>query len=127
MSSLRGLMMQGYKTRAIGVGLTAVGLLAMAVLPATANWRSRGAPEGDHVIAESRFGNGTVEGAVRPSSTGYEVQLPSGRWTACRTSCSETLRVMSVDFYERKNTFSPYGDISNECGIFGCLDIGVPR
>ena len=117
--------MQRHMIMAIGAGLAASSLLA-TVLPASAGWRSR-PPEGDFAVAESRYGNGTVRGAVRQTAKGYDVQLPSGTWVACRTRCSETLRVMSVDFYERKHIYSPYGDISNECGIFGCLDIGVWR
>ncbi len=117
--------MQGHMIKAMGVAVAASSLL-VAVHPASANWRSR-APEGDYAVAESRYGNGSVQGAVRRTAKGYEVQLPSGTWIGCRTSCSETLRVQTVDFYEQKNTLSPYGDLSNECGIFGCLDIGVRR
>jgi hypothetical protein len=72
-----------------------------------------------YVVAESRFGHGTVSGPVRLSSTGYEVRLPGGTWIACRRSCSETLRVESVDFWENRGAGG--GAIDNECGLFGCL------
>ena len=71
------------------------------------------------VVAESRFGHGTVSGPVRLSPTGYEVRLPGGTWIACRRSCSETLRVESIDFWENRGAGG--GAIDNECGVFGCL------
>lgn len=80
--------------------------------------------ESGHTTAYSRFGNGSVSGAVRPTRLGPQVQLPNGRWTYCRTSCSETLRVQSVDLHEYHNKLVGSGSILNECGIFGCLDIG---
>lgn len=81
---------------------------------------------GNTVTAVSRHGNGTVTGAVREGSRGgLEVQLPSGRWTACRTRCSETLRVESIDYWESTNGgLVGAGAVQNECGIFGCLEIG---
>lgn len=80
--------------------------------------------ENGHTTARSRFGNGSVSGAVRPTRKGPQVQLPNGRWTYCRTSCSETLRVQSIDLDEYHNKLVGRGSILNECGIFGCLDIG---
>lgn len=87
----------------------------------------RRAPEGDVAVAVSRFGNGTVSGPVRTTRTGYEVRKPNGTWIACRRSCSETLRVETVDFFENDGSLSGYGTSQNECGIFGCLDFGLPR
>jgi hypothetical protein len=75
----------------------------------------------------SRFGNGTVSGPVRATSTGYEVRKPNGTWIACRRSCSETLRVETVDFFENDGSLTGYGTAQNECGIFGCLDFRYPR
>jgi hypothetical protein len=72
-----------------------------------------------YVVAESRFGHGTVSGPVRLAPRGYEVRLPGGTWIACRRSCSETLRVESVDFWENRG--AGRGAIDNECGLFGCL------
>ena len=55
---------------------------------------------GGTVVAESRFGNGTVRGAVRATSLGRQVRLPGGSWVYCERSCSETLRAQTVDFWE---------------------------
>lgn len=83
-------------------------------------------PEGDVAYAESRFGNGQVSGPVRVTRTGYEVRKPNGTWIACRRSCSETLRVETVDFFENNDgTPTGYGTAANECGIFGCLDFHI--
>lgn len=77
------------------------------------------------VEAESRFGHGHITGSVRQTDLGPQVQLPGGRWVYCRRSCSETLRVETVDFFELNAAGS--GQITNECGIFGCLDLGFSR
>jgi hypothetical protein len=107
--------------------LGAAPLTLLATLPADAGGRFlRRPPEGDVAVAVSRFGNGTVSGPVRSSRTGYEVRKPNGTWIACRRSCSETLRVETVDFYETADgSFTGYGGLANECGIFGCLDFGI--
>ena len=69
---------------------------------ATAGGRDvRGAPQG-YVVAESQYGNARVTGAVRPTSLGPQVQLPGGSWVYCRTSCSDTLRVETVDFWNSR-------------------------
>jgi hypothetical protein len=85
--------------------------------------RWRGGPEKSYVTAYSRFGNGSVSGPVRPTSMGYQVRLPGGTWIGCRTSCSETLRVQTVDIFENNGSLTGYGTILNECGIFGCLEM----
>lgn len=79
-----------------------------------------------YVVAESRFGNGTVTGPVRYARFGREVRLPGGTWVACRRSCSETLRVETVDFWAH-GPGGGGGAITNECGIFGCLELRYPR
>lgn len=110
--------------------LTLAGAGAVSVvasLPAEAGRFLRRAPEGSVAVAVSRYGNGTVSGPVRATSLGYDVRKPNGTWIACRRSCSETLRVETVDFYENDGDFSGYGTAQNECGIFGCLDFGWPR
>ena len=56
--------------------------------------------EGDQVVAESRFGNGTVVGSVRRTRLGLQVSTPGGNWLYCKRSCSETLRVNTVDFWQ---------------------------
>ena len=83
--------------------------------------------EGNVAVAVSRYGNGTVSGPVRQTRTGYEVRLPGGTWVGCRRSCSETLRVQTVDFYENDGRLTGYGTALNECGLFGCLSWGYPR
>jgi hypothetical protein len=98
----------------------------LAALPAEAGFLRR-KPERDVAVAVSRFGNGTVSGPVRTTSTGYEVRKPSGSWIACRRSCSETLRVETVDLTENDGSLAGFGTAANECGIFGCLDIRYPR
>jgi hypothetical protein len=75
----------------------------------------------DFVTAQSRFGNGSIRGRVRSEPLGLEVELPSGHWVYCRRSCEETLRVETIDFFESNAAGS--GQLTNECGIFGCLDI----
>lgn len=98
----------------------AVFALAVLVMPAfaEAGWRRDG---GDGVVAESRYGNGTVSGPVREGRHGLEVRLPGGTWVGCRRSCSETLRVETVDFWENDGRLVGAGTASNECGVFGCL------
>lgn len=73
------------------------------------------------VTADSQFGNGTVTGLVRVGGGDrLQVQLPSGSWIDCRTSCRETLRVETVDFWQAQNR------MTNDCGIFGCLELRYP-
>lgn len=83
-----------------------IALLAVAATLATATadaqgYRHRGPSErGDYVVAESRFGRGTVSGPVRPGPTGWQVRLPDGTWIDCVRSCSDTLRRQTVDFWD---------------------------
>ncbi|WP_295558636.1 hypothetical protein [uncultured Hyphomicrobium sp.] len=121
------MMARHTRLAAFALSLAGVGALTLAAsLPAEAGRLLRRAPEGDVAVAVSRFGNGTVSGPVRVTSTGYEVRKPNGTWIACRRSCSETLRVETVDFYENDGSMSGYGTAQNECGIFGCLDFSIP-
>ncbi len=73
------------------------------------------------VTAMSKFGNGEVTGVVRAARFGREVRLPGGTWEACRRSCTETLRVATVDFWEARNGFG------QQCGVLGCLELRFPR
>jgi hypothetical protein len=109
------------------VALAVLGAGLLSSVDAEAGRFLRRAPEGDVAIAKSRFGNGTVSAPVRTTSTGYEVRLPGGTWIACRRSCSETLRVQTVDFYENNGSLTGYGTLEAECGIFGCLEFRYPR
>ena len=108
--------------RALSICYLSVALLAGATVAVeAAGPRGYGPRNGGYVTAESRFGHGTVSGPVRPARAGhYEVRLPGGTWIACRRSCSETLRVETVDFWENKGA-GPRNAIDNECGLFGCL------
>ncbi len=74
-----------------------------------------------YVVAESDYGNGRVTGAVRFTELGPQVQTPGGNWYYCRRSCSETLRVETVDFWEAQRDYG--GGLAAECGIFGCLKL----
>jgi hypothetical protein len=100
---------------------------SLATAAADARGRNRDYISRDgFVTAESRFGNGVVSAPVRDTRRGPEVRLPSGTWIGCRRSCTETLRVQTVDFYETDG-MRGYGTADNECGVFGCLDVGWPR
>jgi hypothetical protein len=112
---------------ALNVAFAAILGLAAAD-PADAGFkRDRGynGVEQGFVIADSRFGNGSVRGAVREARNGLQVQLPGGSWVFCRASCSETLRVSTVDQFETQGRMVGFGTASQECGIFGCLDLGM--
>lgn len=86
----------------------------------TRDYGYNGLAEG-YVVAHSRHGNGSVSGAVRATSLGPQVRLPGGTWEYCRRSCSETLRVETVDIWEGRDSGS--SGLAQECGIFGCLGI----
>lgn len=105
-------------------------LLAAAIVaasPPAVEAGARRAGEPAVVVAESRHGNGTVSGPVRRVATGYEVRLPGGTWVGCRTSCAETLRVETVDYWANDGRLIGGGTLQNECGIFGCLELRYPR
>jgi hypothetical protein len=76
---------------------------------------------GTFVTAESRFRNGSITEPIRRTDKGWEVLLPGGHWVYCRRSCAETLRVETIDFFNANSAGS--GQLTNECGIFGCLDL----
>lgn len=103
---------------------------AVAVLPVPTEAADRAyrgrydryAPPPAYVVAESRFGHGTVSGPVRHGRVGPEVMLPGGTWLPCKRSCSETLRVSTVDFWENQGQ---EGRVDNECGLLGCLSRGM--
>lgn len=105
------------------IAATAV-LLSFCAVDAAQAGKRRYVNDGDTVVAYSRFGNGSVTGVVRSTDLGPQVQLPSGHWEYCRRSCSETLRVETIDFNENNNQVLGGGGLANECGIFGCIEIG---
>jgi hypothetical protein len=108
------------------VGLVRIIVVLVAIVsgvgPSRSSERSGAAVS---VIAKSRFGNGEVRGLIRRTNQGWQVQLPGGRWVDCRRSCSETLRVETVDFWQANGAGS--GQLTNECGIFGCLELKYPH
>lgn len=97
-----------------GVSVVIMAIAALVYLAGPSLGKSRG----DYVVAESRFGNGQVVGPVRRTSVGWQVKTPGGSWLHCARSCSETLRVNTVDFWE--NQGSHRGDaIDQEDGLLG--------
>lgn len=90
--------------------------VAFAAL-ASASGAIANGPSGE-VVAESRFGHGTVSGPVRAARHGREVRLPGGTWIDCGRSCAETLRTESVDFWENRPGPSR---IDHPDGLFGRL------
>ena len=108
--------------------IAAVGLaLTMIMSSADAGWRERGCGdrnlEKGYVVAYSRHGNGSVRGPVRPARNGYQVRTPAGNWIYCRRSCSETLRVETIDFWEGRQDLQV--GLAQECGVFGWIDFGI--
>jgi hypothetical protein len=107
-----------------GIALQIAGAALFSYASLAQNAASPPYPDG-FVVAKSRFGNGTMQGQVRRVALGWEVRLPGGRWVYCRRSCSETLRVETIDFFESNAAGS--GQLTNECGIFGCLNLKYAR
>lgn len=101
-----------------------VAALALATLsaPAAAGPRAASKILG-YVTAHSHDGNGSIRAPYRATNVGYQVRLPRGTWVYCRTSCSETLRVNTVDVWANIDDASPIGvgTLQAECGIAGCL------
>jgi hypothetical protein len=95
-----------WSTRRLVLGTAAAMVLVSLASAGAADRRSYARGPGvapAYVVAESQYGNGTVSGPVRPTSLGYQVRLPGGTWIYCRMSCTETLRVETVDFWESRN------------------------
>ncbi|MGH1420028.1 MAG: hypothetical protein ACRBCJ_14320 [Hyphomicrobiaceae bacterium] len=116
-----------------GLLLTAVIMAATTSLPfdyAEAGRRYRGSNglEAGFVTAHSRYTSSQISAPVRRSRLGPQVRLPSGYWTYCRTSCSETLRVKTIDANANLNNGLEAGaGLGRECGIFGCLEYHLRR
>ena len=113
--------------RIVLAALAAAAFAGPADATARRSSHARGPYADGYVTAESRFGNGSVSGPIRSTSLGYEVRLPGGTWIACRRSCSETLRVETVDIWESNGKVAGAGTLQQQCGLFGCLDIKYPR
>jgi hypothetical protein len=88
--------------RCIALVATTAALAACAAQPAPDHLggpRHKG--DGNVVVAESRYGHGSVAGPVRQSTNGQlQVRLPGGSWIDCGRSCADTLRRESIDFWE---------------------------
>jgi hypothetical protein len=87
----------------LGVLAVAIGTMVSAGSAAGEPYRRYAGPHGPmpaYVVAESRYGHGTVSGPVRMGRVGPQVRLPGGNWIDCKRSCSETLRQETVDFWE---------------------------
>lgn len=78
-------------------------LAFLAGLPANAG------PGAARVTAQSNYGNGSATGAVRRTSFGHQVQLPSGFWEDCERDCREALRRQHLDFWETLDEEGPNG------------------
>lgn len=107
----------------LALGVAGLALSAFTATDTEAGFRRSAGDNGDrrgYVVAESQYGNGSVAGPVRYARHGREVRLPGGTWVTCRRSCSETLRVETVDFWQSQQGG---GGMTNECGIFGCLQL----
>ncbi len=104
-------------------GAALAGTMALALVTAglvTASAAHARSPNGDYVVAESRFGNGSVVGPVRRTRVGWQVRTPGGSWIHCERSCSETLRVNTVDFWQsEKSTAGDNNAITHQDGVLG--------
>jgi hypothetical protein len=107
--------------RLIAAALLTLFSLGIAASSADAGRRNRAGPVIGYVTAHSFYGNGSVRGPVRNTSVGRQVRLPGGTWVYCRTSCSETLRVQTVDIWGDGHTLAGPGTMLQECGVLGCL------
>jgi hypothetical protein len=80
-----------------------------AILGDATAQRARDGRPPDYVVAHSRWGHGSISGPVRRGRNGWEVRMPRGTWLECKRSCSETLRLATVDFWETQGRNPPDG------------------
>jgi hypothetical protein len=101
----------------------AVVAIAAVSLPAVAQTPRAASKILGTVTAYSHDGNGKITAPYRNTDVGYQVRLPRGTWVYCKRSCSETLRVNTIDVWANIDDASPIGvgTLSAECGVFGCL------
>jgi hypothetical protein len=105
-------------------GFIAAVTLCATVAAADAGTRYGHGPILGKVTAHSHFGNGSVTAPYRNTPVGYQVRLPHGTWVYCRTSCTETLRVQTVDIWDAvidNGSLIGAGTLDAECGVLGCL------
>jgi len=88
----------------LAVAAAGLGLSCAVIASSEAEARSRGYDRdyAGYVVAESRWGHGTVSGPVRNGRRGgWQVRLPGGTWIDCvRDNCEETLRMEALDLFE---------------------------
>jgi hypothetical protein len=110
--------------RLAAAAVVAAGVLCTTIVDAGAGGRGGYGPILGTVIAHSHFGNGSIKAPYRNTPVGYQVRLPHGTWVYCRTSCSETLRVQTVDIWDAvidNGSAIGAGTLQAECGVLGCL------
>lgn len=86
---------------ALGAGALMLALAAAPVDAVSATKAKKSRPAADTVTATSLSTRQTVTAPVRAGRWGQEVRLPGGSWIDCRGDCRETLRMETVDFWER--------------------------
>lgn len=111
----------------VAIAIATLGVVATTALSASANAGRRPYEDGMVITAYSRHGNGAIDGEIRRGQYAWEVRLPHGTWVSCRRSCEETLRVETVDIFENDGRMVGYGTLQNQCGVFGCLELHLPR
>ena len=97
--------------------LTVAAALILCCTSLTADAGRLPEPEGGYVVAQSKFGNGSVVGPVRRTRVGWQVKTPGGSWLDCARSCSETLRVNTVDFWQNAQGAGERNAIDQEDGL----------
>src|SRR5436190_15551968 len=98
----------------VSTALSVAGLAAIVASPAAAAERGTLG----FVTAESNYGKGTVRGPVRRTAQGrLEVRLPGGTWIECATSCADTLRSETVDFWRNHGGGGPRAGGSDGPGL----------
>lgn len=76
------------------------------------------APGQTWVHAESHYGSGRISAPIRYNSKGPQIRLPGGNWIYCDHTCSETLRLATVDFWQSQAANHDDGD--GGCGLITC-------
>ena len=105
------------------LALAAATAMAISTTASDASRYSRHHHEGNYVVAESRYGNGKVAGPVRQTRRGLQVRLPGGSWVYCQRSCTETLRIKTVDFWQSDEGIGSNNSTTHTGGLFGDLSV----
>jgi hypothetical protein len=99
-------------------GIVVAAIAAGIALPTPAEAKPGHRRADNYVVAHSEFGNGTVVGRIRPTSKGWQVQLPGGAWVYCARSCKHTLRLKTVDFWQSEEGAGERNALTGEPGLF---------